>query len=526
MDARAISLWYTNSTLTQGTDNIVEEIFSPGGSLPGLCGNSSCDMAFGDFTINWWRQSHPNARFSSPWMMGGYQILARQKPHDSFDWSVDFISPFEPSLWLIIFGMLIGLSVMVVLIESASALQAVMGRNRSSCSSGQAVQESTEMTLGEGLWFGFQTLFATQDNGMLDTKLARFLVWCWQLSVIAILSTYTATYTNIIASDREEWAIGRTLGTGADAYTTLGASVQACPYCITTQKGGAAEKYFNGTLRMDFSQVHDERTLPGASSVIDKIGTMMMEDTVQSVWIEKTSSMKYITEQVMLQTSSQHVCQWKTVGAEFGIGMQGIPFAPNLPHSIADAIDRVLSQLMQDLTLKSLENQWIRQWTECLMTKTDTTQQPVTPKEFHTLFMTVTLIACVSFIYRLITDYAIAVQMNPENHDGMLGWFFKSAPGKLLFGVDLKSLDRPYSSHAILCELRWALMQRRTNEAWVRKYNSTKGVYFFVNAATGECSWTEPSSTLCEVSSDAPQGRRHRRVSADHYRQRQNDVPT
>lgn len=460
-------------------------------------------MAFGDFTVNWSRQSLPNARFSSSWMMGGYQILARQKPRDAFDLSADFISPFESSLWFIIIGMLMGLSFMVTLVETASARKAAMrllsGRNKIIES---REQEITEMGLTEGLWFGFQTLFATQDNGMLETKLARALVWFWQLSVIAILSTYTATYTNIIASERGVWAIGGALGTGSEAYTTLGVSVQACPHCISTQKGGAAEKYLNGTLRMDFSKVHDEWILPPASttSIIDKIMTMMEDsESMQSVWIDKTASMKYITEQVVMETAQPlHVCQWKTVGAEFGVGMQAIPYAPGLPHSIASAIDSVLIQLTENLSLKSLENQWIRPWPQCLLTTIDP-WHPMQPRDFQILFLAVTIIAFVSVVYRLITDYSIAVQMNPENYGGLRRRFFNSKLGKLLFGIDIKSLDRSYSSHAILCEVRRSLMKWAVtdDDAWVRKYSSSKGVFYFVNMATGKHSWTGPA--MCAV---------------------------
>ncbi len=175
---------------------------------------------------------------------------------------------------------------------------------------------------------------------------------------------------------------------------------------------------------MDFSKVHDEQNLPSASSIIiDKIMTMMEDaESIQSVWIDKTASMKYITEQVVMQTAQPiHVCNWKTVGAEFGVGMQAILYAPSLQHSIADAIDRVLIQLTENLSLKSLDNQWIRPWPRCLLTTIDQ-WHPMQPRDFRILFLVVTIIAFVSVVYRFITDYSITVQMNPENYGGLQGW--------------------------------------------------------------------------------------------------------
>ena len=403
---------------------------------------------------------------------------------------------------------------MITIIETASVRKAAMRLLSTNRPENQehSDEHSTEMNLKEGFWFGFQTLFSTQDNGMLDTKLTRVVVWLWQLSIFTILSGYTATYTNILASNRMEWSIGGVLGKGADTYTTLSAAVEACPFCISVQKGGAGENYLSGTLRMDFSKVQNEKEAPfplaSSSDKIEQIRTML-EDTgsIRSVWIDKAVSMKYVTDQVMVRTiDKSNVCNWKTVGAEFGISAQAIPFAPTLPKSTADAIDTIITRLVDDLSLKSLENQWFPAWPECLLIKEES-WRPMAAEDFTILFAVVSLLTTVSFVYRIITDYSVAIQMNPEKHRGLLAFFFKTKLGKLLFGFDLKSLDRPFSSHAILCEVKRHLVEANdfhrthttnctTDEVWVRKYSRSRGVYFYVNNFTGEYSWNGPETAL------------------------------
>jgi hypothetical protein len=511
----------------QGTDNIVAEIFSPGSSgivmVPGLCGNSSCDMALGDFTVNWWRQRFPHARFSTPWMLSGYQILARQWPEDPYTAALDFISPFELSLWGTIFGMLTGFSLMVIMIESASLRKAAMRLLRGSRSqeneTSDECRDHSAMDFAEGFWFGFQTLFSTQDNGALETKMARVMVWFWQFSVIVFISAYTATYTTILASDQREWVIGSVLGKSENAYTTLGAAVQACPLCISTQKGGAGQTYLNGTLRMDFSKVQDEKAAPfplaSASSRIQKIKALMEEGSMRSVWVEKSPAMKYIMGRVMSQaTDKDKICYWKAVGAEFGVSAQAIPFAPSLPDSTADAIDGILSDLTEDLSLESLKNQWFQDWPDCLLIK-DSPWRSMTPQDFIILFALVSLVAILGFVYRLIADYSLIVQMNPEGHSGALASFIKTKLGKLIFGVEIKELDKAYSSHAILCDVKSSLKQvmgslraessngaRKEDSAssgWVRKYSNKKGIHFYVNEITGQYSWNGPETALHTV---------------------------
>ena len=487
------------------------EIFSPASSGLALCGNSSCDMAFGDFTANWPRQTFPSARFSKPWMISGYQILARQSLRNDVRFDLDFISPFSASLWFAIFGMMVGLSFMATILENASFRKASMRFLSGSRTGDTPDQQDTEMNFKEGLWFIFQTLFSTQDTGVLESNLARVTVCCWQLSVVAILSMYTASYTNIIASSRIQWAIGEALGNGASAYTTLSAAVNACPLCVSTNKGGAAEKYLNRTLRMDFSKVQDEKEPPfpfaSSSDTVAKIRSMMEDaGSLRSVWIEKSSSMKYITDQVVdTTTDKKSVCEWKALGAEFGTSAQAIPFSSSLPQQIADAIDTVISRLTDDLGLKSLENQWFPEWPDCLLIKNDT-RKPMAPEHFTMLFFTVAIVALSGFVHRIMADYSITVQMDPENHTGALATFFKTNLGRLIFGVNLKDLDRPFTSHAILSEMRRYLMESngpQNSAEWVRKYSRSNGVFFYVNNATGEYSWQDPEELATADNSQA-----------------------
>ena len=394
--------------------------------------------------------------------------------------------------------MMVGLSFMITILENASFRKASMRLLSGRRPRNTQYQQDADMDLKEGLWFGFQTLFSTQDTGVLDSNLARVMVCCWQLSVIAILSTYTATYTNIISSSQIHWAAGEALSNGAAAYTMLSAAVNACPLCVLTHKGGAAENYLNGTLRMDFSKVRDEKDPRFAlsSDAIKNIKTTMEDaSSMLSVWIEKSSSMKYITDRVVDTTTDKaSVCKWKAVGTEFGTSAQAIPFSSSLPQPIADAIDMVILRLTDDLGLKSLENQWFPEWPDCLLIKKDPLK-PMVPGHFTALFFTVAVVAFLGLIHRVIADFSITVQIDPEKHSGMLATFLKTKLGDFIFGVDIKDLDRPFTAHAILCDMRQSLANEQTG--WVRKYSRSRGVFFYVNNVTGEHSWKGPE---CEAS--------------------------
>jgi hypothetical protein len=82
-------------------------------------------MALGDFTVNWWRRRFPKAHFSVPWMTNGYQILARQVTDDPYATALDFIRPFNHTLWATIIGILALISIMFTMIETATIREAV-----------------------------------------------------------------------------------------------------------------------------------------------------------------------------------------------------------------------------------------------------------------------------------------------------------------------------------------------------------------------------------------------------------------
>ena len=113
------NLWLTTWSVTGGYNNLVREVFSPGSVLSKpLCGNSSCDIAIGDITVNWYRRRIANARFSTPYMTTGLQILGRTKEPTRSSMNFDFMAPFTPRLWILILSTLLFFTFAIVFVEA------------------------------------------------------------------------------------------------------------------------------------------------------------------------------------------------------------------------------------------------------------------------------------------------------------------------------------------------------------------------------------------------------------------------
>jgi hypothetical protein len=113
------NLWLTTWSVTGGYNNLVREVFSPGSILSSpLCGNSSCDFAIGDITVNWHRRRIANSRFSVSYMTTGLQILGRTKDPTRSSMNFDFMAPFTPRLWILIISTLIFFTFAIVFVEA------------------------------------------------------------------------------------------------------------------------------------------------------------------------------------------------------------------------------------------------------------------------------------------------------------------------------------------------------------------------------------------------------------------------
>jgi hypothetical protein len=117
----SVNLWHTTSKITGGYNNLVREIFSPGSTSPAaaLCGNSTCDLAIGDITINWPRRMIYNARFSAPYMDVGLRILGRTANLNLDTFNFNFLQPFTTRLWLLILATLLFITFAIVFVESS-----------------------------------------------------------------------------------------------------------------------------------------------------------------------------------------------------------------------------------------------------------------------------------------------------------------------------------------------------------------------------------------------------------------------
>ena len=113
------NLWHTTWSVTGGYDNLVREVSSPGSILSSpLCGNSSCDIALGDFTVNWYRRRIANSRFSGPYMTTGLQIMGRMKEPTRSSMNFDFLAPFTTRLWVLILFSLIFFTFAIAFVEA------------------------------------------------------------------------------------------------------------------------------------------------------------------------------------------------------------------------------------------------------------------------------------------------------------------------------------------------------------------------------------------------------------------------
>jgi hypothetical protein len=117
----SFNLWHTTSKITGGYNNLVREIFSPGSTSPTapLCGNSTCDLAIGDITINWPRRRIKNARFSAPYMDVGLRILGRTANLNRDTFNFNFLTPFTTRLWLLILATLLFITFAIIFVESS-----------------------------------------------------------------------------------------------------------------------------------------------------------------------------------------------------------------------------------------------------------------------------------------------------------------------------------------------------------------------------------------------------------------------
>jgi hypothetical protein len=113
------NLWLTTLSVVGGYDNLVREVFGPGSILSNpLCGNSSCDIALGDITVNWNRRRIENSRFATPYMTTGLQILGRTKVPARSAVNFDFMSPFTTRLWVLILFSLIFFTFAIAFVEA------------------------------------------------------------------------------------------------------------------------------------------------------------------------------------------------------------------------------------------------------------------------------------------------------------------------------------------------------------------------------------------------------------------------
>jgi hypothetical protein len=442
-------------------------------------------------------------------MTGGFQILARQFPESLYRHAIDFCFPFTGTLWATIAGMLVVISVLITVIETAAIRKAVFRRllrlPPEPAVTEDGADKSEEMSFMEGFWFGFQTLVSSQENGALGTKFSRATVLMWAFTVIVLNAAYTATFTTILASATPNWVIGNVLGDGADAYTTLSAAVKACPMCISTQTGGAGQTYLNGTVRMDFDLVQSDKAAPFPlatdPSKVNRVKALMEEGSTRSVWIENVPAMKYITSSAhTMSAAKDKVCDWKVVGDQFGTYSFVFLYSRSLPAETSAAVDGILSALTDDLTIQSLTNQWFPDWPECLLIKTKP-WRPLAPEDFIILFVIVGVFMFVGLVYRLCGDYVLAVEMHPDRHrgTGFLPSLARHELVKDLFGVHFERMEKPFTMHAMLSKLSSAVeeIKRRmdggqSKSRWVQHYNSKKGVFYYVNEATKECRWTRP----------------------------------
>ena len=221
-------------------------------------------MAIGDITLNWARLNLNNAQFSAPITSVGLQAIVRTKSFSYWDTMLNFLYPFDLSLWIAFLVNLVFMCVVMSLIEIFQLRDFIW--KRLTCQS--AEKEKAHVSRKDVSWLVFQSVFATQDNNLMKTKFSRTLIWLWMGVMLILVASYTAALTTGLTTSSVVFALKGIKSNSLFAPSSLSVAAKNCPQCILYQKGGNTQDYMEGVLGVDSTLTRDTNSLnPLATAV-------------------------------------------------------------------------------------------------------------------------------------------------------------------------------------------------------------------------------------------------------------------
>ena len=453
-------LWHTSSLIIGGYGKMVRGIFEPETMPPRMCGNWTCDMAVGDITLSWQRRRINQSKFSAPVMTAGLQILGRVGQKASFNFNLTFLNPFDKYLWLALFFTLFYIAFAIIFLEIPGFRSMLMTCCKKEVIDKHSWQEQLigrDLPIVEALWFVFQSVYSTQDNSIIKTKLSRSMTWLWMLLVLILVASYTASLAADMTSSGIILALDK-LQTGSAASMSLAEAALASPTKLVSSKGGNTEAYLSGVLHVNSTLVRDQRTIGGSNNTFENILTLLSDPTILA-WVSDQTSINYIMGVLMDSGdlsiggrrsgggvrkggggggsggggsaakggagggASLDLCAWQLVGEPFAVQSFAFPYGPQMDPSVRNNIDTFLVQAQNDLSMSSLKDQWFRADPACLSSAA-APSNGFTLSDFAVNFLFVWVVSTGAMFYRILQDMYMDFNIRPERYSRRVRGFF------------------------------------------------------------------------------------------------------
>eukprot|EP00961_Rhodomonas_salina_P194913 2631849-Rhodomonas_salina.2 len=457
-------LWYTDSSVVGGHNNFVRETSQPGylksigrlsacqngrdsngdacavaphGSDAGItwdyiCGDSPCDLAIGDITINWFRKRVLGAKFTLPFMDVGLKVVTRALETDTVSKFSNFLDPFTPGLWWCWIGFMFFSAIAFAIIEDPSVRGALfswcMGGDLAGSDAGDGLVRLLDKN-GDGVVSVAEKAgqpmfllhvcalvlttccpsspFFAVDTDHVETKLGRTYLIGWLVVNFILTASYTASLTSFLVENKVNVALPRMKWQEVDAWRSLPESLEACykekaTACLATSLGGNTEGVLKGFLRTDPAYFRNQISDPSLTA--RENFDLILQNKVDGVvaWAQDETTIDY----ALLTQDLETQCRWVQVGETFATGSFGMVVGPSLPNEVFVRVNQQLDWAKQDKSLDGLKNVWYASARQCFDERSETSA--LEPQDFGFLFIVVPAIAMVSIIWRVSRQWLSA----------------------------------------------------------------------------------------------------------------------
>mmetsp|Transcript_43209 Transcript_43209/g.102036 ORF Transcript_43209/g.102036 Transcript_43209/m.102036 type:complete len:828 (-) Transcript_43209:91-2574(-) len=468
-------LWLTDGSVVGGYNNYVRETAQPGylksigrlgacqngqdnnggrcdvapaGSSSGItwdypCGDSPCDLAMGDISINWFRKRVLQAKFTLPFMEVGLKVVVRADEPSQVSKFANFLDPFTPGLWWCWIGFIFFSAVAFAVIEDPAVRVAWF-----TCCMGGTQDEKNEALLNrldtdgdENLSFferigytyeivqkytflAFLSPFFAVDTDHVETKLGRTYLFGWLVVNFILTASYTASLTSFLVDTNVEVALPDIKWQESTAWRRLPDSLANCyekdsSACLAASLGGNTESILKGFLRV---QPHHmtSHTLDGDLTPSQNYDRILQGDDVDDIvaWAADETAVDY----ALSSQDDETQCKWVQVGDTFAMGSFGMVAGPSLPNEVYERLNQQLEWAKEDKSLDGLKNVWYASAKQCFDERSETSA--LEPQDFGFLFIVVPAIAIFGIIWRVARQACVMSQAD----ETLCGGFFAHEP--------------------------------------------------------------------------------------------------